>query len=98
MLAGIKNILIIVNKGQLNQFRKILPEKNNIGLKLNIKNNLDQLDYLKHLQLEKNLLAKIMSHLFLGDNFFYGQSLTKTLKKIRVSKRCKNFSTSSQKS
>ena len=34
MLAGIKEILIIVNKGQLNQFRKILPEKNNLGLKL----------------------------------------------------------------
>ena len=29
MLAGIKDILIIVNKGQLNQFRKVLPEKNN---------------------------------------------------------------------
>ena len=27
MLAGIKDILIIVNKGQLNQFRKIIPEK-----------------------------------------------------------------------
>ena len=25
MLSGIKDILIIVNKGQLNQFRKILP-------------------------------------------------------------------------
>ena len=32
MLAGIKDILIIVNKGQLNQFKKILPEKNNLGL------------------------------------------------------------------
>ena len=31
MLAGIKKILIIVNKGQLNQFRKILPEKNNLN-------------------------------------------------------------------
>ena len=34
MLAGIKNILIIVNQGQLNQFRKILPEKNNLGIKI----------------------------------------------------------------
>ena len=34
MLAGIKNILIIVNKGQLNQFKKILPEKNNLGIKI----------------------------------------------------------------
>ena len=34
MLADIKNILIIVNKGQLNQFRKILPEKNHLGIKI----------------------------------------------------------------
>ena len=34
MLAGIKNILIIVNTGQLYQFKKILPEKNR-GLKNN---------------------------------------------------------------
>ena len=34
MLSGIKNILIIVNKGQLNQFKKILPENNNLGLKI----------------------------------------------------------------
>ena len=27
MLAGIRNILIIVNRGQLYQFKKILPEK-----------------------------------------------------------------------
>ena len=32
MLAGIKNILIIVNKGQLYQFKKLLPEKNNLGI------------------------------------------------------------------
>ena len=37
MLAGIKKILIIVNKGQLNQFRKILPEKNNLGLSIEYK-------------------------------------------------------------
>ena len=28
MLSGIRNILIIVNKGQLNQFKKILPNEN----------------------------------------------------------------------
>ena len=32
MLAGIKEILIIVNKGQLNQFKKILPANNNLGI------------------------------------------------------------------
>ena len=32
MLAGIRNVLIIVNKGQLSQFRRILPENNNLGI------------------------------------------------------------------
>ena len=34
MLSGIKNILIIVNKGQLNQFKKILPNGDNLGIKI----------------------------------------------------------------
>ena len=37
MLAGIKDILIIVNTGQLHQFKKILPEKNNLGVKISYK-------------------------------------------------------------
>ena len=35
MLAKIKNILIIVNKGELTQFKKILPEGKNLGIKIN---------------------------------------------------------------
>ena len=34
MLAGIKNILIIVNKGQLYQYKKIIPDGKNLVLKL----------------------------------------------------------------
>ena len=37
MLAGIKDILIIVNSGQLNQFKKIIPENNNLGIKITYK-------------------------------------------------------------
>ena len=36
MLAKIKDILIIVNKGQLTQFKKILPEGKNLGIKINL--------------------------------------------------------------
>ena len=32
MLANIKDVLIIVNKGQLNQYKKILPNGNNLGI------------------------------------------------------------------
>ena len=56
MLAGIKNILIIVNKGQLNQFRKIIPEKNHFGIKIEYKEQLRPGVYLMHLSY-KNLLV-----------------------------------------
>ena len=34
MLANIKDILIIVNKGQLNQYKKIIPSGKNLGIKI----------------------------------------------------------------
>ena len=34
MLSKIKDILVIVNKGQLAQFKKILPQKENLGIKI----------------------------------------------------------------
>ena len=37
MLAKIRNILIIVNRGQLNQFKKIIPNGNNLGIKITYK-------------------------------------------------------------
>ena len=37
MLAGIKEILIIVNKGQVNQFKKILKNGENFGIKIQYK-------------------------------------------------------------
>ena len=37
MLAKIKDVLIIVNKGQLNQYKKILPDGKNLGMKISYK-------------------------------------------------------------
>ena len=37
MLAGIREILIIVNKGQLNQFKKILANGENFGARIQFK-------------------------------------------------------------
>ena len=39
MLANIKDILIIVNKGQLNQYRKIIPNGQNLGIKISYFSN-----------------------------------------------------------
>jgi len=81
MLAGIKNILIIVNKGQLNQFRKILPEKNNLGLNIEYKEQLKPGGLPQAFTIGEKFIGKDNISLILGDNFFYGQSLTKILKK-----------------
>ena len=40
MLAKIKDILIIVNKGQLNQYRKILPDGKRLGINITYKEKL----------------------------------------------------------
>ena len=81
MLAGIKKILIIVNKGQLNQFRKILPEKNNLGLSIEYKEQIKPAGLPQAFTIGDKFIGKDNISLILGDNFFYGQSLTKILKK-----------------
>ena len=83
MLAGIKEILIIVNRGQLHQFKKILPEKNNLGIKLtyaeqNKPGGLPQAFIIGEKFIKKDNVA-----LILGDNFFYGQNLTNKLIECR---------------
>ena len=81
MLAKIRDILIIVNKGQLNQYKKIIPNGNNLGIKITY---LEQ-PYPKGLPdafiLGEKFIGKENVSLILGDNFFYGQSLTKQLEK-----------------
>ena len=92
MLAGIKNILIIVNKGQLNQFRKILPEKNNLGIRIEYKEQSKPTGLPEAFTIGEKFIGKDSVSLILGDNFFYGQSLTKILKKnISLKKGAKIF-------
>ena len=80
MLAKIRDVLIIVNKGQLEQYKKIIPNGNRFGIKISF---LEQ-DKPKGLPdafiLGKNFIKKDSVAMILGDNFFYGQSLSKMLK------------------
>ena len=92
MLSGIKNILIIVKKGHLNQFRKIIPEKNNLGLKIEYKEQSRPGGLPEAFIIGKKFINKDSVALILGDNFFYGQSLTNILKKnINFQKGAKIF-------
>ena len=79
MLAKIKDILIIVNKGQLNQYKKILPDGKRLGINITYKEQ----KYPKGLPDAFILGEKFINNknvaLILGDNFFYGQNLTSKL-------------------
>ena len=90
MLAGIKEILIIVNKGQLSQFRKILLDGKRFGIKINYIEQKTPLGLPDAFILGEKFIGKDNIALILGDNFFYGQSLTKKLKEcIKLKNGCK---------
>ena len=81
MLAKIKDILIIVNKGQLNQYKKILPDGKNLGIKITYKEQAYPKGLPEAFILGEKFISKENVALILGDNFFYGQSLTDQLQK-----------------
>ena len=92
MLAGIKNILIIVNKGQLNQFKKILPEKNNLGIKIRYAEQTKPRGLPDAFILGEKFIKKEKVALILGDNFFYGQNLSTKLKEaVKLKQGAKVF-------
>ena len=79
MLSGIRDILIIVNKGQLNQFKRILPNGENLGIKISYAEQKYPRGLPDAFLVGKKFIGKENVALILGDNFFYGQSLTKRL-------------------
>ena len=90
MLSGIKDILIIVNKGQLGQFKKILPNGSNLGIKITYAEQKYPKGLPDAFVVGKNFIGKNNVALILGDNFFYGESLTKKLKKcVKLNKGAK---------
>ena len=80
MLAKIKDILIVVNKGQLTQFKKILPEGKNLGIKINYAEQKHPRGLPEAFTIGENFIGRNNVALILGDNFFYGQNLTEKLK------------------
>ena len=79
MLAKIKDILIIVNKGQLEQYKKIIPNGNNLGIKITYKEQATPKGLPDAFILGEKFIGKSNVALILGDNFFYGQNLSTNL-------------------
>jgi glucose-1-phosphate thymidylyltransferase len=79
MLAKIKDILIIVNKGQLDQYKKIIPNGKNLGINITYKEQDSPRGLPDAFILGEKFIGKDNVSLILGDNFFYGQNLSSLL-------------------
>ena len=87
MLAKIKDILVIVNKGQLNQYKKLFTNYENLGLKLTFIEQSKPKGLPDAFILGEKFINKKNVAMILGDNFFYGQSLSSLLKKCAQLKK-----------
>ena len=81
MLCKIRDILIIVNKGELNQYKKLIPNGINLGIKISFKEQSVPRGLPDAFLLGKDFIGSENVAMILGDNFFYGQSLSDTLAK-----------------
>ena len=87
MLSKIKDILIIVNKGELQQYKKILPNGKNLGIKISYEEQETPRGLPEAFILGEKFIQKEKVALILGDNFFYGQNLTSLLNKLTEEKK-----------
>src|SRR6056300_621093 len=79
MLAKIKDVLIIVNKGQLKQYKKILPSGKNLGIKITYLEQSKPRGLPDAFVIGEKFIGKSNVAMILGDNFFYGQNLSTLL-------------------
>jgi len=90
MLAKIKDVLIIVNKGELQQYKKILPDGKNLGIKIRYVEQAKPRGLPDAFILGEKFIGNSNVALILGDNFFYGQNLTSSLlQSVKLSKGAK---------
>ena len=82
MLAGIRDILIIVNQGQKKYFQKILSNGSDLGIKITYAEQSKPNGLPEAFIIGEKFIGKDSVALILGDNFFYGQGFTKRLTKI----------------
>ena len=79
MLSKIKDILIIVNKGELSQYKKIIPNGKNLGIKITYAEQSEPKGLPDAFIIGEKFIGSDNVALILGDNFFYGQNLTTQL-------------------
>ena len=79
MLAKIRNILIIVNKGEIEQYKKIIPDGKKLGIQVIYKEQCKPNGLPEAFIIGEDFIKKDNVALILGDNFFYAQNFSSFL-------------------
>ena len=80
MLSKIRDILIVVNKGQLHQYKKLFSNAKNLGINIAFKEQEKPKGLPDAFILGEKFINNSNVAMILGDNFFYGQNLSKLLR------------------
>lgn len=84
MLAGIRDILIITNRHNLPNFKKLLSDGNNLGIKITYKIQDKPNGIAESLIIGEKFIKNDSVCLILGDNIFYGNNLINYLKEASM--------------
>ena len=79
MLSKINEILIIVNKNDINLYKKLLGNGSRFGIKLTYQVQEKPSGIPEAFKIGKDFIKNSNVALILGDNFFYGQGLSELL-------------------
>lgn len=92
MLAKIRNLLIICNNKDLSPYNSLLGNGSRLGMNIEYKVQLKPNGLPEAFIIGEQFIGKSNVVLILGDNFFYGQSLTENINKtIKKKARAKIF-------
>ena len=89
MLSGIREFIFIINKNQENNFRKVLGNEKDLGIKVNFIVQEKPKGLPEAFILAEEFIKNQSIALILGDNFFYGNMLSPLIKSsFRKKKGC----------
>ena len=93
MLAGIKDVLIITNPGNIGDFQKLLGNGSDYGINISYASQPKPEGIAQAFILGEDFIGNDDVCLILGDNIFYGKTLPKTLLNVKNQLENNNVST-----
>lgn len=89
MLCGIKEYIFIINQGQEQNFRKVLGDPDDLGIKVKFVIQKNPKGLPDAFLITKELIKNQSIAMILGDNFFYGNMLSPLIKEtLKIKNGC----------